>query len=341
MVDELVGLVERGHDLAPETIDAVTGAREPRVAPAAMLGDSIWRHRGDQGRAADSEPEALRRLDPRAHGHVRDRTGRDRARPSSPSRSRSPRSSRATSAASSSPAPPSRPASGSGSCRATSRRRSILPAAPLRRALRHARPRSRQRLLRARDHRGRAAGLHAWPDNQRLLRDPRRGAEHEPRADEDVPDPARLRIEDGRHRRHHPDRPARDQRSGLVVVGEILSAVDDIAFIRFGGYDVVRHQLVQRIVAAYGEYAERKRPRLPAASRPEAAIEHRPRRRPAGARGGGAARSRRRASPTATSRSSSSTRTGSASSTASTAAATSRPTSSRSRSTAPAGGRAA
>ena len=51
-----------------------------------------------------------------------------------------------------------------------------------------------------------------------------------------------------------------DQRSGLVVVGEILEAVDDIAFVRFGGEDVVRHQLVQRIVAAYGEYSERKKP---------------------------------------------------------------------------------
>jgi phosphate starvation-inducible PhoH-like protein len=49
----------------------------------------------------------------------------------------------------------------------------------------------------------------------------------------------------------------RDQRSGLVVVGEILSAVDDIEFIRFGGADVVRHQLVQRIVAAYDEYSQR------------------------------------------------------------------------------------
>jgi phosphate starvation-inducible PhoH-like protein len=49
----------------------------------------------------------------------------------------------------------------------------------------------------------------------------------------------------------------RDQRSGLVVVGEILAAVEDIAFVRFGGEDVVRHQLVQRIVAAYGDYSER------------------------------------------------------------------------------------
>ena len=49
----------------------------------------------------------------------------------------------------------------------------------------------------------------------------------------------------------------RDQRSGLIVVGEILSAVNDISFVRFGGEDVVRHELVQRIVAAYGQYAER------------------------------------------------------------------------------------
>ena len=46
----------------------------------------------------------------------------------------------------------------------------------------------------------------------------------------------------------------RDQRSGLVVIGEILAQVDDISFVRFGGEDVVRHQLVQSIVAAYGEY---------------------------------------------------------------------------------------
>ena len=48
-----------------------------------------------------------------------------------------------------------------------------------------------------------------------------------------------------------------DQRSGLIVVGEILAQVADISFVRFGSADVVRHQLVQRIVAAYGEYAER------------------------------------------------------------------------------------
>ena len=46
-------------------------------------------------------------------------------------------------------------------------------------------------------------------------------------------------------------------RSGLVEIGEILDRVQDISFIRFGGEDVVRHKLVQRIVAAYGEHSER------------------------------------------------------------------------------------
>jgi len=49
-----------------------------------------------------------------------------------------------------------------------------------------------------------------------------------------------------------------DQRSGLVAVREILGEVQDISFVNFGGEDVVRHKLVQRIVAAYGEHAERR-----------------------------------------------------------------------------------
>jgi phosphate starvation-inducible PhoH-like protein len=42
-----------------------------------------------------------------------------------------------------------------------------------------------------------------------------------------------------------------DQRSGLIAVREILNEVQDISFVHFGGEDVVRHKLVQRIVAAY------------------------------------------------------------------------------------------
>jgi phosphate starvation-inducible PhoH-like protein len=52
----------------------------------------------------------------------------------------------------------------------------------------------------------------------------------------------------------------RDQRSGLVVIGDILKEVEGIEFVRFGGEDVVRHKLVQRIVEAYNEYAEKQAP---------------------------------------------------------------------------------
>jgi phosphate starvation-inducible PhoH-like protein len=50
-----------------------------------------------------------------------------------------------------------------------------------------------------------------------------------------------------------------DQRSGLIAVRDILEEVQDISFVHFGGEDVVRHKLVQRIVAAYGEHADRRR----------------------------------------------------------------------------------
>jgi phosphate starvation-inducible PhoH-like protein len=50
------------------------------------------------------------------------------------------------------------------------------------------------------------------------------------------------------------------QRSGLVVIGDILERVEDISFVRFGGEDVVRHKLVQRIVEAYDEYQSAQAP---------------------------------------------------------------------------------
>ena len=96
-----------------------------------------------------------------------------------------------------------------------------------------------------------------------------------------------------------------DQRSGLVVVRDILDEVQDISFVHFGGEDVVRHKLVQRIVAAYGEHAERE-------SRPR--VSGRPRRRAApSCETPSRRRLSRRESPTATSRSSWSTRSASAS----------------------------
>jgi len=50
----------------------------------------------------------------------------------------------------------------------------------------------------------------------------------------------------------------KERQSGLVVVREILNDIEDVSFVRFGGADVVRHRLVQRIVAAYGEHDERE-----------------------------------------------------------------------------------
>jgi phosphate starvation-inducible PhoH-like protein len=50
----------------------------------------------------------------------------------------------------------------------------------------------------------------------------------------------------------------RDQRSGLIAVSEILEGVEDIAFVRLQQEDVVRHKLVQRIVAAYDEHSTRQ-----------------------------------------------------------------------------------
>jgi phosphate starvation-inducible protein PhoH and related proteins len=54
----------------------------------------------------------------------------------------------------------------------------------------------------------------------------------------------------------------REQDSGLVVVADILDAVEGIEFVRFGEEDVVRHKLVRRIVAAYNEHAQRLTPEL-------------------------------------------------------------------------------
>jgi phosphate starvation-inducible PhoH-like protein len=48
----------------------------------------------------------------------------------------------------------------------------------------------------------------------------------------------------------------REQASGLIHVQEILGGVDGIAFVRFTHQDVVRHKLVQRIVEAYKHHVE-------------------------------------------------------------------------------------
>ncbi len=48
------------------------------------------------------------------------------------------------------------------------------------------------------------------------------------------------------------------QRSGLHVVEEILSDIEGIAFVHLGGKDVVRHEIVQHIVEAYGRAGQQQ-----------------------------------------------------------------------------------
>jgi phosphate starvation-inducible PhoH-like protein len=50
------------------------------------------------------------------------------------------------------------------------------------------------------------------------------------------------------------------QSSGLAMAQKILQSVEGIAFCRLGQADVVRHPLVQRIVAAYETYESHSKP---------------------------------------------------------------------------------
>jgi phosphate starvation-inducible PhoH-like protein len=51
---------------------------------------------------------------------------------------------------------------------------------------------------------------------------------------------------------------ATGQKSGLVVVQEILEGIEELDFIYLGARDVVRHKIVQDIVEAYRAYGERR-----------------------------------------------------------------------------------
>ena len=59
----------------------------------------------------------------------------------------------------------------------------------------------------------------------------------------------------------------KNEGSGLVVISDILKDIEGIEFVRFGGEDVVRHRLVQKIVAAYAEHAESQTAELRPADR--------------------------------------------------------------------------
>lgn len=48
------------------------------------------------------------------------------------------------------------------------------------------------------------------------------------------------------------------KRSGLREVVKILKNIEDIAIVKLSGKDVVRHKLVQQIIAAYEKYSEKR-----------------------------------------------------------------------------------
>ena len=262
VVRELSELIARGHQIGPGTITRRhRRARRARVARARARGRRLA-HRGLRVAPKTRQPEALRRLDPPQHDHLRRRPGRHRqdlpggrdgrrralaprGQPHHPHAPRR-RGGRAARLPAGRPDGEGRP----------------LPAPAVRRAARHARPREGLPAHRARRDRDRAAGVHARAHAQRLVRDPRRGAEHDARADEDVPHAARLRLADGRHRRHHAGRPAARAAVGADRRRRRARRVEGIEFVRFGGEDVVRHKLVQRIVEAYDVHSQREAPEL-------------------------------------------------------------------------------
>jgi len=261
MVEELIGLVERGHDLEPETIEAVEGAAKAGLEPAAMLGDAVWRHRGTafsprtptQKQYVDSirEHTVTFGIGPAGTGKtflavamaVAALEGRDVSRIIL-----------------------TRPAVEAGE------RLGFLPGDLQAKVDPYLRP---------------------LFDALYDMLDPDRVNDYFDRGIIEVAPLAFMRgrtlndsfviLDEAQNTSPEQmkmfltrlgfgskmvvtgditqiDLPS-NQRSGLVVVGEILSAVDDIAFIRFGDADVVRHRLVQRIVAAYGEYGEREQSR--------------------------------------------------------------------------------
>ena len=89
VVEELVGLIERGHDLAPATIETVAGAIDAKQRPAEILEDVIWRHRSI--RVAPRTVNQKRYVD-----SIRDHTARSSGSPRGRRPPRRPRAPRGT-----------------------------------------------------------------------------------------------------------------------------------------------------------------------------------------------------------------------------------------------------
>jgi phosphate starvation-inducible PhoH-like protein len=275
MVEELVGLIERGHDLDPETIDTVGGANEAGMDPASLLGDAVWSHRGT--RVAPRTPNQKRYVD-----SVRRHTVTFGIGPAGTGKTFLAVAMAVASleARDVSRIILTRPAVEAGE------RLGFLPGDIQAKVDPYLRP-----LFDA---------LYDMLDPDRVNEYFERGViEVAPlafmrgrtlndsfvildEAQNTSPEQMKMfltRLGFGSKMVVTGDVTQIDlpsnQRSGLIVVGEILSAVRDIEFIRFGGADVVRHELVQRIVAAYGEYAERgeraRAPRGPSGDAPDGA----------------------------------------------------------------------
>jgi phosphate starvation-inducible protein PhoH and related proteins len=259
MVDELVGLIERGHDLAPATIEAVTGAIDADTEPASVLEDVIWRHR-----AIKVAPKTVNQK--RYVDAIRNHTVTFGIGPAGTGKTflAVAMAVAALDARDVNRIILTRPAVEAGE------RLGFLPGDIQAKVDPYLRP-----LFDA---------LYDMLDPERVSTYLDRGIiEVAPlafmrgrslndsfvildEAQNTSPEQMKMfltRLGFGSRMVVTGDITQidlpRDQRSGLIVVGEILDAVEDIEFVRFGSADVVRHELVQRIVAAYGEYSERER----------------------------------------------------------------------------------
>ncbi len=257
MVEELIGLIENGEDLEPQTVDAVSGAIEGGVEPAAMLGDSVWQHRGTK--IAPRTPNQKRYVDT-----IREHTVTFGIGPAGTGKTflAVAMAVAALESREVSRIILTRPAVEAGE------RLGFLPGDLQAKVDPYLRP---------------------LFDALYDMLDPERVNEYFDRGVIEVAPLAFMRgrtlndsfiiLDEAQNTSPEQmkmfltrlgfgsrmvvtgditqiDLPA-NQRSGLIVVGEILDGIEGVTFIRFGGSDVVRHELVQRIVVAYGAYSER------------------------------------------------------------------------------------
>ena len=119
-------------------------------------------------------------------------------------------------------------------------------------------------------------GVHARAHAGQRLRHSRRGAEHHQHADEDVSDATRRELEDGHHGRSVADRSAVRHDVGPRGSGAVCSTdVPDITAVRFANADVVRRDLVAKIVEAYDRAGAEEALRCPAPPRAEVPVRRR------------------------------------------------------------------